>query len=132
MKRLTVILLLCTLSAIFFNGGETLAVTSNETDSTNTVQRCLTTPDDTDIEELSDRLRDCSFELPNNSNVQPTRQGEKNQTRHIGSSSRSTGCTATLSKQLHTPQSVNHSKDEVAASRHTRGYYIYALRHIII
>ena len=141
MKRLATILLLFILSATFLGGESIIAPSSTDNSGQAahslpikglTAQQSLTDPNRVNIQELSDRLRDCSFELPHASNIQLTRQGEQNQLRHTGNCNRAVASIATTTREQNTLPSDYNINKEVAASRHARGYYIYALRHIII
>ena len=87
----------------------------------------------TSIESLAAMLHDCRFELPQSNQTTLTRQGKQHTTnRRINDSSKSGEPLMLLqhSRQHIAFGSACHTA--IAASRHIRGYYIYALRHIII
>ena len=82
--------------------------------------------------ELADELQECRFELPqaNSCNV-IKRNGEQQTGKRTGSNR--TGTTLCLQAQKTIQKFYSTTCHKVIATeRHARGYYIYALRHIII
>lgn len=85
------------------------------------------------IESLADMLHDCCFEQPSNCYTVQARLG-KQQTvnRRINDSSKGGEPVALLQHKESHATFASSCHTAIATSRHIRGYYIYALRHIII
>lgn len=130
MKRIITILLLSVLSITPFCGRDGSFTPGNEAVTDSTYSR-INDSCKAGIDGLSDRLHCCSFELPQGNSIRFGRQDEHNQQRHVGNS-RVSFCTTAQSEQQKPSISRCYIIKEVAESRHARGYYIYALRHIII
>lgn len=80
---------------------------------------------------LSDKLQECRFELPQASNINISRNHQPAQ-RQLQPGDEKCCTLATLLEQ----QKLRHLQPEqriaIKTSQHKSGYYIYALRHIII
>ena len=129
-RRLAFILTILFL-AVFFNGGSQYVMASepgNREAAHGNIEDLLKGS----IAEQHDRLLDCRFEQPQAFTHIITRQNEAPAYRRTNDNTR-TGDTPHFVEGENRLQhrSVTCSK-AVAASRHIRGYYIYALRHIII
>ncbi|MBQ8695590.1 MAG: hypothetical protein IJ513_08120 [Bacteroidaceae bacterium] len=87
----------------------------------------------TSIESLAARLHDCRFELPQSNMTSLTRQGKQHTAnRRINDSSKSGEPLMLLQHNGQHTTFARTCRTAIAASHHIRGYYIYALRHIII
>lgn len=84
------------------------------------------------LEALAEILQDCRFELPQACRIHAQRHDEQMQTRRSSLGNK----VSEAHETAHTLQSGSHlsetSHKAIATSRHSRGYYIYTLRHIII
>ena len=84
------------------------------------------------ISELADHLRECRFEVPQTSgNIAFKRNGEQQTSKRIHTSKPGTSGYVSQKQKEKEPQPASCRK-AIATVRHARGYYIYALRHIII
>lgn len=130
MKKMAFILLTMFFS-IVFTRGEECAMQHRGTQMPS-IPCSIQDKDRLDIVVLSDILNGCRFELPQGANIYVPRCDEQFQSRRPNCSSKTIETFASvLSQQRHSHLSESNHK-AVAASRHSRGYYIYALRHIII
>ena len=84
------------------------------------------------IETLADRLDESCFELPSHTNIQSTQQNEFPTSRRIAGNEKANSIYAALPQEQEFITSDIAGQKAVTSSRHSRGYYIYALRHIII
>lgn len=84
------------------------------------------------IDELANILSNCSFEPVQGCCTFQARNNGHTVTRCPLREYKSATLSPTLYKHKSTIPSGEKSQKAVAASRHTHGYYIYALRHIII
>jgi hypothetical protein len=84
------------------------------------------------IEQLADKLKDCLFEYQQPGETQITQNIGQNSYRRLYSSFKSKTATTISSAHKTTISSADTCHKAVATSRHSHGYYIYALRHIII
>lgn len=85
------------------------------------------------IESLADRLHDSCFEQPHNNYTAHSRQSKQQQNWRRANDSDKTGSQFATSQdtQPNNPfTALCHTA--IATSKHNRGYYIFALRHIII
>lgn len=128
MRNLLTILLLSLLSVICT--GNQKASPTHTAESKSTV---CTLKDSSreNIEELSDRLNDCRFETPQTSNVNIT-QRNQHQTQRQWQENVRCALASAYAPATHNRYIIKDVRAAVAASRHSRGYYIYTLRHIII
>lgn len=129
MKRLATILILLVLAAAFCGSGKSDALCEpKEKECTEK----LCSQEKQSIDELQERLMDCSFRLPQTSLLQTARQGDRQTARRLTPYEKA-ACAG--NSQLHLPEHATEctaSRNGITSSRHNRGYYIYALRHIII
>lgn len=85
------------------------------------------------IVSLSDILQDCRFELPQNGITVFSRQGKQHSANQRVSDSGKNGAMLCQQQKALSPAThIISCHMAVAAAQHNRGYYIYALRHIII
>ena len=76
-------------------------------------------------------LRESCFEIPQNASANNIRPQQTKLTEHLQESSKFTSATALFTSSI--PNSkLLEIKVATTSSRHRRGYYIYAIRHIII
>ena len=129
MRRIATILLLLLLPALYTGS---LAATAFAPDR-GTEKVCML--DDklcANIDELANILSNCSFEPQQGSSTFHARNNGHTVTRCPLKEYKSATLSPTLYKHKSTIPSGEKSQKAVASSRHTHGYYIYALRHIII
>lgn len=84
------------------------------------------------ISRLQERLRECRFCQPQQNGVSFTRHGESNTFRRIHDNTKNGYTPGGQDIHIAPEYSIAVCHKAVATSRHTREYYIYALRHIII
>lgn len=72
------------------------------------------------------------FELPQQGTIQVQRNSEHYNIRRGFGQDRTGNALAIIVSQQHRTYQISSNHKAVAHSRHCRGYYIYALRHIII
>lgn len=127
MRHITTILLSILFSAILLSrSGDCCnsTVAKNGTGSIESIQR-------ENLIKLSDKLQECRFELPQASNVNISRNQQPAQ-RQLQQGNEKCCTIATFLEQ----QKLRHIQPEqriaITTSQHKSGYYIYALRHIII
>ena len=130
MKRLSAIFIAMFLPMFFI--GEANATTMANRDHKNCGNSNIDDSIKANIDDLHERLQDCRFNQPAHSTGSLTRQSESHHSRRINDSA-GNGQAAILHKQqeIAYPR-LNLQEKAIAISRHKRGYYIYALRHIII
>lgn len=129
MRRIATILLLLLLPALY-TGSQ--AATAFAPDN-GTEKVCML--DDklgANIDELADILSNCSFEPVQDCCTFHARNNGHTVTRCPLKEYKNATLSPTLYKHKSTIPSGEKSQKAVASSRHTHGYYIYALRHIII
>lgn len=85
-----------------------------------------------DIQHPIKELNNALFELPQQGTIQIQRNGEHYSTRRCYGQDRTGNTLAIIVSQQHRTYQISSNHKAVAHSRHCRGYYIYALRHIII
>lgn len=128
MRNLLTILLLSLLSVICTgNQGITPVRTGEDKDIVCT----LKDSNKENITELSDRLNGCRFETPQTNNVNISSRNQQQTLRHWQENVRCALASA-YAPATHNRYIIKDVCAAVAASRHSRGYYIYTLRHIII
>lgn len=129
MKRLAFILMTILFSVAFISG-ENREVCHPMPDN-QPVQSSIQSQTGLDIATLADILQESRFELPQNGRVHTQRYEEQVQSRRPVCNKVLETFATSLSQQKQSHQTQNSQK-AIAASRHTRGYYIYTLRHIVI
>lgn len=129
MKRILTILLLFIISATYVAGRECTPIQSQ---AAGKGKSSLCNTEKKNIEKLSNELQECCFEVPATGSIQFTYKNKQQPARRFCGS-----CKTVLAANLQTQQQKIavkgysiHSK--ITESRHSRGYYIYTLRHIII
>lgn len=127
MRHVTTILLSILFSAILLGrSGDCCnsTVAKNGTGSIESLQR-------ENLIKLNDKLQECRFEQPQASNVNISRNQQPAQ-RQLQQGNEKCCTIATFLEQ----QKLRHIQPEqriaITTSQHKSGYYIYALRHIII
>lgn len=128
MRNLLTILLLSLLSVICTGNQKTVPDCAGESNST------LHTLKDSNKEntaELSDRLNGCRFETPQTNNINISSRNQHQTLRQWQENVRCALASA-YAPATHNRYIIKDVRAAVAASRHSRGYYIYTLRHIII
>ena len=81
---------------------------------------------------LQQRLRECRFEQPQHNGITITRKSENNTYRRAHDNTKNGYTSAIHELHINVRYNIVVCHKAVSTSRHTRGYYIYALRHIII
>ncbi len=127
MRHITTILLSILFSAILLGRSSdccSSVAAKNGIGSIESIQR-------ENLIKLSDRLQECRFELPQASKVNISRNQQPAQ-RQLQQGNEKCCTIATFLEQ----QKIRHIQPEqriaITTSQHKSGYYIYALRHIII
>lgn len=128
MRNLLTILLLSLLPVICTGNQGTAPVRTGEDKD---VAYILKDSSRENIAELSDRLNDCRFETPQTNNVNITQRNQQQTLRHWQENLRCTLASAYV-PATHNRYIIKDVRAAVASSRHSHGYYIYTLRHIII
>lgn len=128
MRQLLSILLLSLLSVICTDNQNISPVHTEESKSTACT---LKDSNKENIAELSDRLNGCRFETPQTSNVNITQRNQQQTLRHWQENVRCALASAYV-PATHNRYIIKDVRATVASSRHSHGYYIYTLRHIII
>lgn len=129
MRKLLSILLLTLLSVICTGNQKASPTHTAESKSTACI---LKDSNKENISELSDRLNGCRFETPQTNNVNiPSRNQQQTTQRQWQENPRCTLASSYTPARLYR-DTLQNVRAAVAASRHSRGYYIYTLRHIII
>lgn len=128
MKNLLTILLLSLLSVISTGNQETAPARTGEDKD---VACTLKESSRENIAELSDRLNNCRFETPQTTNVNITSRNQQQTPRQWHENPRCTFASAYV-PTTHNRHILKNVRTAIATSRHSRGYYIYVLRHIII
>lgn len=129
MRRIASILLLLLLPALYTGSQAATAFAPDR----GTEKVCML--DDklcANINELANILSNCSFEPQQGSSTFHARNNGHTVTRCPLKEYKSATLSPTLYKHKSTISSDDTCQKAVASSRHDRGYYIYALRHIII
>ncbi len=128
MKNLLSILLLSLLSIICTGNSDNSLACAGES---NVALCTLKDSNKENIAELSDRLNGCRFETPQTTNVNITQRNQQ-QTQRQWQENTKCVLASTYTPSGHSWNTLQSVRATVAASRHSRGYYIYTLRHIII
>lgn len=128
MRNLLTILLLSLLSVICTGNQGTAPVRTGEDKD---IVCTLKDSNRENIAELSDRLNGCRFETPQTNNVNISSRNQNQTQRQWQENPRCTLASA-YAPATHNRYIIKDVRAAVAASRHSRGYYIYTLRHIII
>ena len=128
MKRLATLLVTIIISAVYYNCGYAASLEKQGYNISPTIEE--ETADYIGI--ISDRLKECSLELPQQTDFHSTTKGEQSQSRRIAGNGKYHLVSPALPEQQRFIATDISGKKAVTSSRHSRGYYIYALRHIII
>ena len=128
MRKLLSILLLALLSVICTGNHKASPTHTAESKSTACI---LKDSNKENISELSNRLNGCRFETPQTNNVNITQRNQQQTLRHWQENLRCTLASAYV-PATHNRYIIKDVRAAVASSRHSHGYYIYTLRHIII
>lgn len=129
MKRLLSILLLLLLP-LFCMGAK--ATNPHSTEEKGATACMLKASTGNNIEELAGKLQECRFDQPQTGGASITRHGGDNNHRRTCKNSKDQESRIQSSTVKTTFSSDDTCQKAVVSSRHDRGYYIYALRHIII
>lgn len=127
MKRIATILLLLLLPGLY-TGSQVVAATGSDI-----AKVCmLNDKQNANISKLANILDQCCFEVHESSNTLLTRHTGHSTPRCPFKHLKAGSLIFAQYKQKNSIPSGENSQKAIAASRHTHGYYIYALRHIII
>ena len=129
MRNLLTILLLSLLPVICTGNQGTAPVRTGEDKD---VAYILKDSSRENIAEHSDRLNDCRFETPQTNNVNITQRNQQQTTQRQWQENPRCTLASSYTPARRYRATLQNVRAAVAASRHSRGYYIYTLRHIII
>lgn len=129
MKRILTILLLLTISATYVAGRERMLMQNQAAGENN---GSISNTERKNIEKLSNELQECCFEVPGTSSVQFTYKNKQQPLRRLCGNSKTTPTADFQTQQQKITVKGYSIHSKITESRHSRGYYIYTLRHIII